>query len=86
MIDEKRYIETRFEEIYPCIVEENEKIFILPGDVKMHVDKISSWGCLVLEYTDPGDDVLGNDGDTFYRSDYETPDAMFQAMLKETVG
>ena len=50
----------------------------------MHVDKISSWGCLVMEYSDPGMDVLGEDGDCFSREDYETPDALFQDMLKET--
>lgn len=47
---------------------------------------ISSWSCLVMEYSDPGMDILGNDGDTFYRSDYKTPDAMFQNMLMETKG
>ena len=67
-------------------LEENEKIFLLPDDVKMHVDKISSWGCLVMEYSDPGMDVLGEDGDRFWRMDYKTPDEMFQNMLKETEG
>lgn len=86
LIDEKHYVESRFEEVYPYIIEENEKIFLLPDCVKMHVDKISSWGCLVMEYSDPGMDVLGEDGDTFYRLDYKTPDAMFQDMLMETKG
>lgn len=69
LIDEKHYVESRFEEVYPYIIEENEKIFLLPDCVKMHVDKISSWGCLVMEYSDPGMDVLGEDGDCFYRED-----------------
>ncbi len=84
LIEEKRYIESRFEEVYPFIVEEEEKIFLLPNDMKMHVDKISDWGCLVMEYTDPGGKVFGEDGDRFWRMDYDTPDEMFQDMLKET--
>lgn len=86
LTEEKQYVESRFEEFYPYTTEDNEKIFLLPDDVKMHVDKISSWGCLVMEYSDPGMDVLGEDGDRFWRMDYKTPDEMFQNMLKETEG
>ena len=88
LIDEKHYIESRFETVYPFIIKKNERIFLLPNDVKMHVVTLycrdPSNNCLVMEYTDPGQEVFGEDGDCFYREDYETPDALFQDMLKET--
>ena len=86
--DERLYIESRFEKIYPFILENNEKHFLLPNEIKMHVVTMywpnPSDNCLVMEYTDPGQEVFGVDGDCFYREDYETPNAMFQDMLKET--
>lgn len=90
LTDEKLYIISRFEKVYPCVIENEEKTFLLPNNVKMHVDSLRwpdpSDNCLVMEYTDPGMEVFGEDGDCFYREDYETPDAMFQDMLKETEG
>ena len=88
LLDEKLYIISRFEKIYPCLIENGEKTFLLPNNIKMHVVSLY-WpnpadNCLVMEYTDPGMEVFGEDGDCFYREDYDTPDAMFQDMQKET--
>ena len=80
--DARAFIEERFKGVYPFEEKNETVLFTLPDGFIMKVVSLGSkFNALVMDYTSSFD---SDDGDTYRLEDFETPDAMFEAMLEET--
>ena len=80
--DARVFIEERFKGVYPFEEKNGTVLFTLPDGFIMKVVSLGSkFNALVMDYTSSFD---SDDGDTYRLEDFETPDAMFEAMLEET--
>ena len=74
----RSFIENKFKEKYPYSEIDGRIVFSLPDGVFMKVSQLGGdFNALVMDY-------IEEDGDLYYPDDYETLDALFEAMLEET--
>ena len=88
LLDERiNYISSRLKEKYDDAWFGNEQWFILPDNQAIHiVELLSGYNSLVIEYAENTDEKsrhLAEDGSQFSLLDYDTPEEMFDAMMKE---
>ncbi len=86
VLELKAYVIGEFEKIYQFDLVNDNIVFALSDNLFMSIDTIQ-WDenlfCLVMSYGE-SPDLRPDDGDTYYIDDYDTPEELFDAMLKET--
>lgn len=81
------YISDRLKEKYDDVWFGDEQWFILPDNQAIHiVELLSGYNSLVIEYAENTEEKsrnLAEDGSQFSILDYDTPEEMLDAMMKE---
>ncbi|MDD6742215.1 MAG: hypothetical protein PUE22_01720 [Roseburia porci] len=85
--ERRRYISEQLKKKFDDVYIGDEQWFILPDNQAIHiVELLSGYNSLVIEYAENIDEKsrhLAEDGSQFSILDYNTPEEMFDAMMKE---